>query len=34
VPGSGPSPVVFVAIFLIAFVVVANRRSLRLILTR
>ena len=34
VPGSGPSPVVFVAIFLFAFVVVANRRSLRLILTR
>jgi hypothetical protein len=34
VPGSDPSPVVFVAIFLIAFVIVVNRRSLRLILTR
>jgi hypothetical protein len=34
VPGSGPTPVVLVGIFLLAFVVVASRRSVRAIRTR
>jgi hypothetical protein len=34
IPGSGPSPVIFVGIFLVAVLVVANRLSMRAIRTR